>query len=375
LEEEFTRRDRIDELMNQFETKKGEIMSFIDAAEELHTDDLHRFNAGELDNYIKDYEAFAHGFATTTTLLGEFTHIGENLTHHDVTHADATVKLVTDKFNQTVEASHHRRQEFAALATKLKDDEHLCRQFADLAENFHSFIEIQKDKAHKASGDNLDETVKTLEDVLLVLESNGREKLKELEEIDGQIHARNVENSLSHYSLRQLKTAFESFLNTTSKRLEAAKKQAEARNQTGITPEEYADIKESFEHFDKDNDGKLNALDFFGVLKFLGEEATEDSAKQLLERLDSDHDGLLNFEEYKGYIVSKKSDKDTLENYVEAFNIIAGGKEFVTEDDLRRSGMPPERIGYLLSVMGVREDITNVVAYDYRGWLQRTHGQ
>jgi len=244
-----------------------------------------------------------------------------------------------------------------------------------LAENFHSFIEIQKDKAHKASGDNLDETVKTLEDVLLVLESNGREKLKELEEIDGQIHARNVENSLSHYSLRQLKTAFESFLNTTSKRLEAAKKQAEARNQTGITPEEYADIKESFEHFDKDNDGKLNALDFFGVLKFLGEEATEDSAKQLLERLDSDNDGLLNFEEYKGYIVSKKSDKDTLENYVEAFNIIAGGKEFVTEDDLRRSGMPPERIGYLLSVMGVREDITNVVAYDYRGWLQRTHGQ
>jgi len=234
-------------------------------------------------------------------------------------------------------------------------------------------LKFKKDKASKATGDNIDETVKTLEDVLQVLESNGSEKLRELEEIDGQIHARNVENTITEYSLRQLRTAFDSFLNTTTKRLEAARKQAEARNETGITSEEYADIKESFEHFDKDKDGKLNALDLFGVLKFLGEEATEDSAKQLLEQLDGDKDGLLSFDEYKAYIISKKSDKDTLENYAEAFYIIAGGKEFVTEDDLRRSGMPPERIGYLLSVMQVREDIQNVVAYDYKGWLSRTH--
>jgi len=244
-----------------------------------------------------------------------------------------------------------------------------------MAETFFSFIEVQKDKASKATGDDIDETVRTLEDILQGLESNGNGKLKDLEELDGQINARNVENTVSTYSLRHLKTAFDSFLNTTTKRLEAARKQSEARKETGISEGEYADIKESFEHFDKDKDGKLNALDFFGVLKFLGEEATEDSAKKLLESLDTNNDGLLEFDEYKGYIISKKSDKDTLENYAEAFSIIAGGKEFVTEDDLRRSGMPGERIGYLLSVMQVREDITNVVAYDYKGWLSKTHGQ
>jgi len=361
--------------MNQFETKKGEIMLFIDAADELHTDDLHRLTLEELDGYVKDYELFAQGFATTNSLLGEFTNIGQQLAQFEVSNADATVKLVTEKYGSTVDSSQNRRKEFDSLSSKLKDDEKLCKQFADMAETFFSFIEVQKDKASKATGDDIDETVRTLEDILQGLESNGNGKLKDLEELDGQINARNVENTVSTYSLRHLKTAFDSFLNTTTKRLEAARKQSEARKETGISEGEYADIKESFEHFDKDKDGKLNALDFFGVLKFLGEEATEDSAKKLLESLDTNNDGLLEFDEYKGYIISKKSDKDTLENYAEAFSIIAGGKEFITEDDLRRSGMPGERIGYLLSVMQVREDITNVVAYDYKGWLSKTHGQ
>jgi actinin alpha len=350
-------------------------MLFIDAADELHSDDLHRLTSFELELYVKDYELFAQGFAATSELLGEFTQIGQNLAQLDVSNAEATVKLVNDKYTQTVETSQSRRKEIESLAAKLKDDEHLCKQFADLAENFISFIEIQKDKASKATGDNIDEAVKTLEDILQVLESNGSGKLQELEQIDEQINSRNVENNETTYSLRQLKTAYDSFFGTATKRLEAARKQAEANQQTGITPEEYADIKESFEHFDKDNDGKLNPLDFFGVLKFLGEEATEDSARQLLLSLDGDHDGLLSFDEYKDYMISKKSDKDTMENYAESFGQIAGGKEFITEDDLRRSGMPTERIGYLLSSMQVREDIQNVVAYDYKGWLSRTHGQ
>jgi len=79
----------------------------------------------------------------------------------------------------------------------------------------------------------------------------------------------------------------------------------------------------------------------------LGENFTEQGAQELLFQLDVDKDGLLDFEEYKGYIVNKRSDKDTAQAYAQAFETIAGGRPFVTEEELRRAGMPNERIEYL----------------------------
>jgi len=81
----------------------------------------------------------------------------------------------------------------------------------------------------------------------------------------------------------------------------------------------------------------------------------------------------LNFDEYKTYIVSERADKDTIETYDTAFKTIASGKDFVTEDDLRRSNMPPEKIEFWINNIP-RYPTDEVVGYDYKAWLQATHG-
>jgi len=179
------------------------------------------------------------------------------------------------------------------------------------------------------------------------------------------------ENKHTSLSLRSLRTTYDSLLASITKKLDAANKQLLAGQQTGISSEEFADIKDSFDHFDQDHDGKLNALDLFGVLSFLGEQPTEESAAALLTELDKDGDGKLGFDEYKDYIVAKRADRDTLDTYLESFNIVAGNKDFVTESDLRRL-MPGDRVDFLLSVMpryGAVED-----GYDYKKWLHNTYG-
>jgi len=351
-------------------------MNIIDNAEEYHTDDLHRFNSADLEKYVNDYMAFiTPGLANADKLLGELKEIGAQLEQFNVENAKATVDLVTEKVHQTHEASKTREQEFGTLKKRIHEDEQLCHDFADKAENFVSFVEVQKEKAAAvAQSQDLEEILRVLTEVNATLEDNGKEKLHHLEDLNHQINERNIiENPFAQYSLRSLKTNYDSFLASNAKRLEATKHQIESRNQTGITPEEYAEIKESFEHFDQDKDGKLNALDFYGVLKFLGENATEESAKELLTQLDTDRDGLLNMDEYKEYIISKKSDKDTAESYAHAFDTIAGGKDFVTEDDLRRAGMPGDKIDHLKSVMPHKEGLEGVVGYDYKLWLSETH--
>jgi len=235
-------------------------------------------------------------------------------------------------------------------------------------------LKYKKEKSSHATGDNLEETIKTLEQVHSVLESKGKEFLDELSFLDADINSRNLENPNTAHSFRSLKTNYESFLTQTYNKLKAANDEVNSKNQTGITTDEYTEIKDVFEYFDKDGDGKLNALDFFGVLKFLGEDVTEQSAQDLLTQLDRDEDHLLNFDEYKNWVISKRSDKDTAEAYAQAFDTVAGGKPFVTEDDLRRSGMDSEKINYLKSVIPLKEGLEGgLVGYDYKQWLSTTH--
>jgi len=196
-----------------------------------------------------------------------------------------------------------------------------------------------------------------------------------LEGLNQKIDSRHIiENPYTPSTLRSLRSTYDSFVLSNKKKIEGVEKQIAASGQTGISQDEYSDIRESFDHFDKDKDGKLNALDFFGVLSFLGESPTEDGAKKLLEDLDLDRDGLLSFEEYSKYIINKRSDTDTVESYHAAFNTIAQQKEYVTEDDLRRANMTPEKIHYLTSQMP-RYESANVQGYDYKAWLNATHGK
>jgi len=227
----------------------------------------------------------------------------------------------------------------------------------------------------KKTSDHIEETYQILKDVATTLDHRGKEILHELEGLDNKINTRHIiDNPYTNSSLRSLRSAFESFLVANKKKMDTVEKQIAAKGETGISKEEYAEYADSFKHFDKDNDGKLNALDFFGVLSLVGENPTEDGAKKLLSEIDGDKDGYINFDEFKNYIVGKRSDTDTYESYLAAFQLITQNKDYVTEEDLRRAGMTPQKIHYLITNMP-RYDNANVAGYDYKLWLNRTHGR
>jgi Ca2+-binding EF-hand superfamily protein len=280
---------------------------------------------------------------------------------------------VNEKFAKTIHDTTTRRKEFGTLRETLLENEQLCKTFAESAQNFFSFIEVQKEK-EKATGEDLETTIKILNEVHSVLEDNGNDKLKELHKIDDQIKSRNIDsNPFTQYTVRSLRNNFESFLAANSKKIEAAHKQLEAKKDTGISTKDYSEFKETFEHFDKDKDDRINAIDLYGVLKVLmgGENITEESAAALLMELDKDGDGLLHWDEFKVYIVNKKSDKGTIESYLEDFRKVAGGKVFVTVSDLAKAGFDQDKIAYFTKTMPVKQGIEGETGYDYVAWLSK----
>ena len=62
-------------------------------------------------------------------------------------------------------------------------------------------------------------------------------------------------------------------------------------------------------------------------------------------------------------IFSDTSSKDEISA---AFKDLAGDKDFITADDLRRSGMPTDKVEYLLKELPAYPGVEG--AYDYKKW-------
>jgi len=195
--------------------------------------------------------------------------------------------------------------------------------------------------------------------------------LEALQVLDQHINSRHVfDNPFTQLSLRSLKNSYDAFVLSNKKKIENNDKQIAELSKTGISENDSKLFKESFDHFDKKKEGKLNHLDLFGALKSLGEKVTEEDAAKLLKEIGGP-DGLLEFDEYVKLMVKKRADTDTKETYMSAFEQIAGGKKFLTEDDLRRGGFSNERIAYLVRNMPPYADVQG--GLDFNLWLNTTH--
>lgn len=58
----------------------------------------------------------------------------------------------------------------------------------------------------------------------------------------------------------------------------------------------------SFELVDADGDGRISADELQRLMQVLGEDITEDQARQMVARVDSDGDGLISLQEFASFL-------------------------------------------------------------------------
>jgi len=139
-----------------------------------------------------------------------------------------------------------------------------------------------------------------------------------------------------------------------------------SKKNADITPEQLNELKEVFKHFDKNRDGTLGRLELKACLQALGDEPSETELNDIMAAVDQDGKGVV-FTSFSNFMSQRLKDKDSKDEILESFKELAGGKEFVTEEDLRRV-MPTDKVNFLISKMP-KYASSEVAGFDYKAWV------
>lgn len=100
--------------------------------------------------------------------------------------------------------------------------------------------------------------------------------------------------------------------------------------------EKSREIKEAFDMFDRDKDGKINNNELNNVMKALGYNLTEKEISEIMGENDNDNDGKLKFEEVLNMLNNRSKEIDTEDELIEAFRLFdKEGKGYIATEDIK----------------------------------------
>lgn len=88
-----------------------------------------------------------------------------------------------------------------------------------------------------------------------------------------------------------------------------------------LTPAQLEEFKNSFQIFDKDNDGVISSHELGIVMRAMGHNPTQIELQEMIDEVDSDKDGAISFEEFVAMMMKTITDVEIEEKTIEAFKV------------------------------------------------------
>ncbi|XP_076815394.1 alpha-actinin-1-like isoform X1 [Clavelina lepadiformis] len=250
----------------------------------------------------------------------------------------------------------------SALQTELakqQNHERLRSQFATVANELGPWIQEKTEEIARIAMDMSG----ALEDVVSRLKAYqaqlGKYKPK-MDELEGyhQVvqEALVFGNKQTKYSMEHLRVGWEHLQTTIALTINEVENQILMRDAKGLTQEQMNEFRSSFNHFDRDQSGQLNAEEFNGCLTSLGYEVDRKTEKgeaefqRIMAMVDPTGSNTVTFQSFIEFMTRESTDSDTAEQVVESFRILAGDKPYITAEGLRRE-LPPDQAEYCISRM------------------------
>jgi len=180
-----------------------------------------------------------------------------------------------------------------------------------------------------------------------------RASLTELEQLEAKIVERNISyNPHTKVTTNGLNLTYENLVERGEKRRNLIDKEILNQAGSGVSEEQVKEFKETFQAFDKNGNGILEKHEFKACLGALGYDISDAAIEKLIAEHGKVSPGKLVFEEFVAYMIARTENSDSPNTIKNAFKAIAGDKDFITEEDLKRvPGLPAETLKYLLSQM------------------------
>jgi len=282
---------------------------------------------------------------------------------------DITTASLESSFDGLFGAESGHRSSLNQNLRKILDD--LRKSFASVANPMGDNLTRIRGVLNAGSDASLEDQLATL-----------RQNADELNALSGDLeniaaaeaaceHANIEENEYTDHTHDDLQFEHGRLSALFQKKIDFLENQIAAAQQEDISPEQIKEFKETFSHFDQDNDEKLSRLEFKSCLSGLGvvELDFEGGDKRFESIFNKVSGGAeeISFDQFTDYMVSITKDETSPEQIQDSFEVLAGGKDHITENDMKVGQMSAEQIEFLKSQMPPKEGIEG--GYDFRTWL------
>ena len=130
-----------------------------------------------------------------------------------------------------------------------------------------------------------------------------------------------------------------------------------------ISQEQIDDFRNTFTHFDKDGSKTLQYYELKACLTALGEDITDDQAKEICKKYSAEGNDNMLFDEYVKFMLDHFSKAETADSTKEAFKAIAAGNPVITAAQIDRY-FSPEDAEFL---KGELKEVEG--GYDFESWV------
>ncbi|VTJ56203.1 Hypothetical predicted protein [Marmota monax] len=294
-----------------------------------------------------------------------------------------TPQIINSKWEKVQQLVPKRDRALLEEQSKQQSNEHLRRQFSSQANVVGPWIQTKMEEIGRISI----EMNGTLEDQLSHLKQYERSIVDYKPNLDllEQQHqliqeALIFDNKHTNYTMEHVRVGWEQLLTTIARTINEVENQILTRDAKGISQEQMQEFRASFNHFDKDHGGALGPEEFKACLISLGYDVENDRQgdaefNRIMSVVDPNHSGLVTFQAFIDFMSRETTDTDTADQVIASFKVLAGDKNFITAEELRRE-LPPDQAEYCIARMAPYQGPDAVPgALDYKSFSTALYGE
>ncbi|XP_027497954.1 alpha-actinin-1 isoform X6 [Myiozetetes cayanensis] len=290
------------------------------------------------------------------------------ITPHEINGKWEHVRQLVPRRDQALMEEHARQQQ----------NERLRKQFGAQANVIGPWIQTKMEEIGRISI----EMHGTLEDQLNHLRQyeksivNYKPKIDQLEG-DHQLiqEALIFDNKHTNYTMEHIRVGWEQLLTTIARTINEVENQILTRDAKGISQEQMNEFRASFNHFDRKKTGMMDCEDFRACLISMGYNMGEAEFARIMSIVDPNRLGVVTFQAFIDFMSRETADTDTADQVMASFKILAGDKNYITVDELRRE-LPPDQAEYCIARMAPYNGRDAVPgALDYMSFSTALYGE
>uniref|UniRef100_A0A8C9WFJ7 Actinin, alpha 1 n=1 Tax=Scleropages formosus TaxID=113540 RepID=A0A8C9WFJ7_SCLFO len=289
-----------------------------------------------------------------------------------------TPQTINAKWEKVRQLVPQRDQALVEEHARQQNNERLRRQFASQANVIGPWIQTKMEEIGRISIE-MHGTLETQLTQLRQYEKNIVNYKPKIDQLEGDHQliqeALIFDNRHTNYTMEHIRVGWEQLLTTIARTINEIENQILTRDAKGISQDQMNEFRASFNHFDRKRTGLMDADDFKTCLISMGYNLSEAEFSRIMSVVDPNRLGLVTFQAFIDFMSRETADTDTADQVMASFKVLAGDKNYILPEELRRE-LPPDQAEYCIARMAPYSGRDGVPgALDYMSFSTALYGE